>query len=141
MVFDRHIEDAVGLFAIALSFASDAVGPAQTIADFADFHGVRCYDYRRFTARQSGLSIEAVEAFVYRTARRVVVLNSSGYLESEATRYEFEVIRRAESTGELIVVELGGRILDLGLRSAQHFSGFSSRIALELVRPSLGECS
>ncbi len=66
MAFDKLIEDAVGLFAMALSFASDAVAnEAAVVTAFCDFHSLRCYDYRRLQARQWGLSVWDLEEFIY----------------------------------------------------------------------------
>src|SRR3954463_13739800 len=102
VAFDKAIEDAVGLFAMALSFASDGSKEAGVLVAFCDFHGLRCYDYRRFQARQWGLSVWEVEEFVYLTAPQATVFNSPGYLRSEHTIHEFDLIRRSVALRRLV---------------------------------------
>jgi hypothetical protein len=132
---DKAIEDAVGVFAMALSFASDGGKEATVLAAFCDFHNLRCYDYRSFQARQWGLSVQDIEKFVYLTSPQVTVFNTPGYLFSQHTVQEFDLIRRSAALQRLVSIELGGHPLpSIGL-PIESIQGFSSEVALSIVRP------
>ncbi|GBR21890.1 hypothetical protein [Komagataeibacter nataicola] len=131
--FDKAVEDAVGLFEVALSFASDCGEEAKVMEAFCDFHGMRCYDYRRFQERQWGLSVWTVEEFVFLTTPLVIVFNSPGYLQSEHTVHEFGLIRRSTGLRRLVSVELGGSQLPPMDVPAHSLQGFSNKIALRII--------
>ena len=135
VTFDRNVEDAVGLFAMALSFAPDGGDEATVVAAFCDFHGRRCYDYRRFQARQWGLSVWEVEKFVYLTTPEVTVFNSPSYLCSEHTIHEFDLICASTALCRLVSVELGGPPLPSINLPIESIHVFSSEAALRIVRP------
>jgi hypothetical protein len=139
-IFDRAVEDAVGLFVLALSFASDGEEEATLLAGFCDFHELRCYDYRRFQARQWGISVRDVETFVYLTTPQVIIFNTPGYLRSEHTVQEFELIRRSAALKRLVSVELGGRPLPSTSSPIEPAQGFSSESALNIIRRSASFC-
>lgn len=132
--FDKNIEDAVGLFAIALSFASDGGKEATTLASFCDFHDIKCYEYRRFQARQLGMSLRSVASFIYLTTPNVIVFNTPDYLHSQHTVQEFELIRRSAELRRLVIIELGGRQLPLINLPVEVIQGFSSEAALGIIQ-------
>jgi hypothetical protein len=129
----QHVEDAVGLFDLALSFAGDAEAVAETMAQIAAFHGLACYHYRHHLISQSGLDIMEVMRFVYRLTERVVVLNSKAYGGSVSTRLEIETLSNAPPGKQLFLVDMGGVELHFPMHNVVRHSGLGSEVAMSIV--------
>lgn len=104
----NDVENSVGIYKIALSFASDAEEEARSIFQFCNHYEVSCYWYRSNVVRQSGLDVFDCMRFVYATSSNVVILNSPGYRASAATRFEFENIMKRSCEGQIHILSLGG---------------------------------
>lgn len=134
MTCDREIEDALGIFDISLSYSSDGRATALSLAEYCRFYQMRCYDYEKYLAQQAGFDIWRVMDFVYRTSGTVIIINSFGYLKTEATRYEMEVARRRKSTDRTILLDLGGDIDVLAGGHVLRYQNFSNDVAIEIMR-------
>jgi hypothetical protein len=130
----REIEMALGFFDLALSFASDSTSLASKLEEIAQFHGLRCYQFRNQLVRQSGFDIHAIMRHVYTTSGRVAVINSPGYWTSPYTRFERQLIRRMGSGTPIFVVGAGGKRLRFASHETTYFSAFSDNVAIEIVR-------
>jgi len=133
LTYDKAIEDAVGIFDIAISYAADAEPFALKLAAFADFHGLRCYHYKQFLARQSGLDIRAVMAFVYSTAPQIVIFDSPLYGVSPATRFERAVIARCPIERRISIVAMGGSGVTFPDHDISSYARYSDQVALAIV--------
>lgn len=136
MTCDNDLEDVLGIFDVSLSFASDGGGTARRIAEYCQFYQLRCYDYVSYRAQQTGFDIWRVMDFVYRTASMVIIINSPGYLKTEATRYELDAVLRRSSTDRAIVLELGGKGDVLAGGHTLRYQDFSNAVAIEIMRQS-----
>lgn len=129
----KKIEDRIGLFDIAISFADEVKSTAEiTTRIFAAQH-IRAYHYLDHLADQAGLDIYSVMDFVFSASPYLLILNSPGYLSTKFTLYEFEAIRR-NTAAHVYVWDLGGRGLALpaNLR-VSHLSGSSTAMLIEMA--------
>lgn len=134
MNFDAELESRIGIFDLAISFASDAEQGAESIHSYADAYTLRCYKYDKHLVNQSGCSLTSIMRFVYRNANAVIVLNSPLYLKSSATRFEWQVLTEEFEGNSVFVVNMGGKpLMALGQRLS-HFDGLTDRVAMEIMK-------
>lgn len=133
LTYDRRIEDSIGIFDLALSFASDASQDANVLSAFAQFHNIRCYHYQNHVVEQSGLDIWAVMRYVYASSRRIAIVNSPLYRKSKSTKFEHRVIARRLAPVRLYIVECGGQPIRFTRHAALTFSSISNETALNIV--------
>jgi hypothetical protein len=129
----KAFEDAVGLFHVALSFASDAGEDALTLRTFADFYQVRCYYYQDHVVSQSGLRIRDVMSHIYGSASTIVILNSPLYGKSKSTRFELRTIRAARAISRLVIVDLGGPPIQSLQGDVERYDELTDRAAIAIM--------
>ncbi len=133
MGLDKKLEASIGLFDVALSFSADGVDSALALSSFAEFYGLKCYEYQRYAVSQSGLSIWDAMEYAFSTSRLVVVLNTPLYGQSAATKFELGVIRRRAVDSRVIVIDLDGRSLCLPGQHVEHYSELSDDTAVSIM--------
>lgn len=131
---DAELELHIGIFDVALSFASDAEREAEALHSYAEGYSLRCYKYDRHVVAQSGFSLEDIMRYVYRSTKVTVVMNSPLYRKSSATRFEWKVLTSEFSGESIFVVDLGGASLEALAHRLRHFSSLTDRAAMEVMR-------
>jgi len=131
----REVEESIGLFDIALSFSSDCNKQSSILARTAKFRGLKCYDYRDYSADQFGINIFDIMSFVYSNTDRIVILNSPEYRLTRATKFEFDTISNNSLLQNISVFQLGGPSLDLAPKKFQEIHSFGDPEILSVTHP------
>lgn len=135
MTYSADVERRIGVFDIALSYASDVSEESKIAREFLSFHGLRCYRYEDLLAAQLGLDIYEVMQFVFRTTQSVLILNSLSYRSSHATRFEFDIISDRAEQLSIYCFCCGGQdlgLVDVKCSGPAVFSDFLIRIGEDL---------
>lgn len=130
----KKIEDSIGVFDVAISYASDGDRFALLVNQFAAYYDLRCYDYQEFTRNQLGIfQVSSIMEYIYTRTNKIIIINTEGYRDSSSTEEEYNYMLNTNKQLSIYVFELGGDKIDLPNHKVEHFSKFANDALLSVL--------